>query len=246
MITDRSFKKYEGSGSGYTVADGTERIGDLAFSGADGLEWIEIPETVKSIGNYAFMNCYSLREIQLPERIEHIGAGLFQNCWQLRSVKLPEGTRTLGTDMFENCHALAEITIPSTLEQAARTSLSGCRSLRTIHIAPAQIELLPPSARYTAMMSYMEANSRGGADEGSDIIDGYVRERQNSFLDLAINRKSTEAVRYMMEHQLSDEDAIREYIHRSAAAGRTEISALLLEAIKGSTPADALNEDPFL
>ncbi len=237
---------YEGCDREYAVPEGTERISELAFAGADGLEKLFIPDSVKDIGNYAFMNCYALREIRMPERADRIGAGLFQNCWQLRSVRMPEGTLTLGTDMFENCHALAELWLPLSLREAARTSLSGCRNLKAIHISPKQIEILPPSARYTAVLTYMEMHATG-TSEGADapIIEQYVRERQKSFLDLAINRRSTDAVRYMVTHGLIGEEALREYLNRSAASGRVEITALILDSLKDSREKHGLNDDPF-
>ena len=231
------------------VPEGTARIEELAFAGSDGLEKLIIPDSVTEIGNYAFMNCYGLREIRMPEKVAKIGAGLFQNCWQLRSVRMPEGTLSLGTDMFENCHALAEIWLPLSLKEAARTSLSGCRSLRAIHISPEQIRLLPPSARYTAALTYMEEHAAdpaaAGNTAGNAIIESYVKDRQKSFLDLAINRKSTEAVRYMLSNGLADEAALREYLDKAVSSGRTEITALLLDSLKDSDTGSGLSEDPF-
>ena len=235
-------KKYKGEETEYRVPEGTESIEELAFSGADGLEKLYLPDSVNSIGNYAFMNCYSLREIRMPESIEHIGAGLFQNCWQLRKVTLPEGTKMIGTDMFENCHGLSELSIPASVNKVARTALSGCRSLRKIRISSEQIDLLPASARYTAVMTAMEDSKRSGSS-GDDIIDSYVSERQKSFLDLAINRRSIDAVRYMTDHRLVSDDAMKEYLSKSAGSGRTEITALLLNSMKEKT--NALDEDPF-
>ena len=235
----------------YTVAADVSIIDDLGFAGADRLEKLYIPDSVLSIGNYAFMNCYSLREIRMPESIVHIGAGLFQNCWQLRSVRMPEGTLTLGTDMFENCHALSEIWLPLSLREAARTSFSGCRNLRDIHISPEQIGLLPPSARYTAVLTYMEEHAEdalpgeGSAAADSEVIGSYVRKRQKSFLDLAINRRSTDAVRYMIMQGLINEEALREYLNKSAASGRVEITALILDSLRSSPAKRGLTEDPF-
>lgn len=230
----------------YTVPDGTARISDLMFAGADKLEKLHIPDSVHEIGNYAFMNCYALREIRMPARADRIGAGLFQNCWQLRSIKIPEGTLTLGTDMFENCHALEELWLPLSLKDAARTSLSGCRSLRAIHISPEQIRILPPSARYTAVLTFMEEHASDEPSAGdAAVAEGYVRERQKSFLDLAINRRSTEAVKYMVSRGLADEAAMREYLDRSAASGRVEITAVLLDSLKDTGSNGGLSEDPF-
>ncbi|MBR1986744.1 MAG: leucine-rich repeat domain-containing protein [Mogibacterium sp.] len=238
--------KKEGTEKEVIIPDEMSSISELAFAGSDGLESIYIPDSVTSIGNYAFMNCYALREIRMPESVDSIGAGLFQNCWQLRSVRMPEGTLTLGTDMFENCHDLAEIWLPLSLKEAARTSLSGCRSLRAIHISPQQIEILPPSARYTAVLTYMEKNAEEAeAGDDSAIIEKYVRGRQKSFLDLAINRKSTDSVRYMVSHSLIDEEALREYLNKSAVSGRVEITALLLDSLKDSREKHGLSDDPF-
>ena len=228
------------------IEDGIVQVNELAFAGADSLERLLLPDSVREIGNYAFMNCYALREIRMPESVDRIGAGLFQNCWQLRSVRMPEGTVSLGTDMFENCHALAELWLPHSLKEAARTSLSGCRSLRAIHISPQQIEILPPSARYTAILTYMEEHAEEKSDnEDCAVIEQYVKDRQKSFLDLAINRKSTDAVRYMVMHGLIDEEALREYLNKSAATGRVEITALILDSLRHTNEDHALSEDPF-
>ncbi len=248
-MSNDALLKYEGQGSEFTVPDGTLRIGELAFSGADGLEKIYIPDSVREIGNYAFMNCYSLRELRLPARSERLGAGLFQNCWQLRRLRLPEGALTLGTDMFENCHALSEIWLPDSLEEAARTSLSGCRSLKAIHISPEQIELLPPSARYTAVLTFMEEHQDAGREDAGrdfELIDSFASERQNSLLDLAVNRRSTGSVRYMLSRGLIDEETLGGYIDRSAASGRVEITALLLDGIRNVERTDPLLDEPFI
>ena len=62
---------------------------------------------------------------------------------------------------------------------------------------------------------------------------------------LAINRKSTDAVRYMVMRGLIDEEALREYLNKSAATGRVEITALLLESLKNSKDSNGLSTDPF-
>ena len=248
-MSNGDFLKYEEKGREFTVPEGTGRIGELAFAGADGLEKLHVPDSVREIGNYAFMNCYALREIRLPVRLDNIGAGLFQNCWQLRSVKLPEGTKTLGTDMFENCHSLTEIRLPRSLEEAARTSLSGCRSLRAIHMSPEQLNILPPSAKYTAALTFMEEHADAVPDDDSRdlaLIDSFASGRQKSLLDLAVNRRSTGAVRYMLSRGLVNEEAMKEYLDRSAASGRVEITALLLDSLKDIRRTDPLLDDPFI
>lgn len=220
-----------------TVKPGTVKINDLEFAGQDRLEKLILPDSVTEIGKYAFMNCYSLREIRMPERVELVGAGLFQNCWQLRKLTIPEGVETLGSDMFENCHELSDLTLPSSLKKVEKTAFSRCKNLKYIHVDPEKLDILPVSARYTAVLTFMEEHSGNafGSSESEPpsfrAIDSYVSERRNSLLDLAVNRRSTDAVRYMLDHGLIAEDSIGEYLKRSVESGRVEITALLLDKI---------------
>lgn len=233
----------------YRIGEGTERIADLEFAGTDGLERMFIPDSVKEIGNYAFMNCYSLREIRMPEELDGIGAGVFQNCWQLRELSLPEGVVSIGGEFLENCHALTILRLPSTLSQVTKSAFSRCRNLKKIYIDPSQIEILPASAKYSAVLTFMEehaGDTAGTRAEGAELIDSYAAERQKSLLDLAINRKSAAAVRYMTSRGLLTEAALREYLERSAASGRVEITAVLLDGLEGNGGSTGLNKDPFV
>ncbi len=244
IIEDGRLIRYEGGEICCTVSEGIRSIEDLAFSGAERLERLLIPESVESIGNYAFRMCYALQSVLLPRCVSHFGSGVFQHCWNLKSVRLPEGTETIGTDMFESCHELTSISLPGTVKSIARSAFSGCRNLRVIDAEPNQISLLPPAARYIAVISYMEKNADGG---GNEIIDGFVSERQKNLLDLAVNRRSAEAVRYMLSRGLVSDDAVREYLARSAERSRIEITALLLDHSRQSgSGTDILGEDPFL
>jgi len=53
-------------------------------------------------------------------------------------------------------------------------------------------------------------------------------------------------VRYMLSRGLADEEALREYLERSAVSGRVEITALLLDSLRDAEQTDPLLEDPFL
>jgi hypothetical protein len=49
----------------------------------------------------------------------------------------------------------------------------------------------------------------------------------------------------MLEHGLADEEALREYTEKSVKGGRTEITALLLDSLKGGA-GGGMSEDPFI
>ncbi len=241
VIQGSKFIKFGNDAEEYKVPDTVEVFADLAFADCDRLISLYIPDSVTEIGNYAFANCYSLREIRLPESVKKIGAGLFQKCWNLKDIVLPEGMLTLGSDMFEGCHALYSLHIPSTVGSIERTAFSSCRSLKKVYADPGNISILPPSARYLAVLTYMEEHD---PDDGSPVIDQFFEGRSKSLLDLAINRRSTEAVRYMLDRRLVTAEALNEYLGKSARTGRVEITALLLDHFRDSVTG-VPDPDPF-
>ena len=225
----------------YYVPEEITELADLAFADSDRLISLQIPDSVSVIGNYVFATCYSLREIRLPASVTRIGAGLFQKCWNIREIALPEGMTALGTDMFEGCHALYSIHIPDSLDVVERTAFSSCRSLTKVYIDPARIRLLPPSARYLAALTYMEEHAPG---DGNDLIDEFFDGRRKSLLDLAINRRSTEAVRYMLGRGLISYEALSEYLGKAVRTGRVEITALMLDSFRDNQ-SGSIDPDPF-
>ncbi|MBQ3292390.1 MAG: leucine-rich repeat domain-containing protein [Mogibacterium sp.] len=234
--------KYEDAAVHFVVPQHIRYIEELAFAGSDSLVSIELPQAVDYIGNYAFRMCSCLQEITLPDNIISAGSGLFQHCWKLKSIRLPEGMEMIGGEMFESCHGLRSLTIPDSIVKIERNAFSGCRNLTEIMIDPSRIRILPASARSVAALTYMERNS---VDGGSSDIDEYAWERQGNLLDLAINRRNAEAVRYMLRRGLVTEAALREYLRRSAVRDRVEITALLLEYGRSVTTEDPFEEDPF-
>ena len=221
--------RFEDSVENYSVPEDISQLADLAFADCSKLVTLNIHDGVSLIGNYAFTNCYSLREIRMPFSVKKAGAGLFQKCWNLREISLPEGMTVLGSDMFEGCHALYSLHIPDSLESIERTAFSSCRNLKKVYIKPERLMLLPPSARYLAALTYMEDHQ---PDDGNTLIDEFFDGRSKSLLDLAINRRSTEAVRYMIGRDLITFDSMADYLEKSVKTGRVEITALMLDHLK--------------
>ncbi len=246
--------RYEDAAVHYCVPQHIRYIEELAFSGADNLAVLEIPDSVEHIGNYAFRMCYSLEEIRLPHEVKEAGAGLFQHCWKLKKIRLPEGVLMIGGEMFESCHALQILEIPDSVRKIDRSAFSSCRNLRDIVISPARLKMLPPAARYAAVLTYMERHAEDADyapqsdSEMTDrrLIDDFARDRQGNLLDLAINRRNAEAVRYMLKRGLIAADALADYLEKSAERNRVEITALMLEyGHKNDNKGNLFDEDPF-
>ncbi|MCQ2148077.1 MAG: leucine-rich repeat protein, partial [Bacteroidales bacterium] len=74
---------YQGS---FTVPNGTQCIGDNAFSGCRFLTSISMPEGLTAIGTGAFDYCVSLKTIYLPSTLETFGGWNFSSCSNLRHI----------------------------------------------------------------------------------------------------------------------------------------------------------------
>ena len=103
-----------------TISEGVEEIGEGAFNGCTGLgyesengdlnnlfdgpglQYVEIPGSVKTIGGGAFASCTMLREVVLHEGIEHIGFAAFNNCNSLYDITLPASLKTMGDGVFDH------------------------------------------------------------------------------------------------------------------------------------------------
>ena len=136
----------------------------------DGLEEIDIPETVTTIGEYAFDNCKNLTtvtgmknvtkigdnafcdcsnlvNIKLPENLTEIGDNAFCDCSNLVNIKLPENLTEIGDNAFYNCSNLKEITIPDTVESMGTSIFYGCTSLKSV-VLPNKIVNITDSTFY--------------------------------------------------------------------------------------------------
>ena len=102
--------------------EGVTQIGESAFSGCSALEYIKIPDTVKSIEPYTFKDCSSLGKssrdyytgimaADLGYGVQEIKDQAFYGCSGLQELILQENVKTLGNSVFNGCTALKTISI---------------------------------------------------------------------------------------------------------------------------------------
>ncbi|MGN0224587.1 MAG: leucine-rich repeat domain-containing protein [Prevotella sp.] len=72
----------------FSIAEGTEIIGEGCFWQFCRLRKIHIPSTVRIIESRAFDSCSSLKEICFPESLEEIGERTFDTCDRLTTIKI--------------------------------------------------------------------------------------------------------------------------------------------------------------
>lgn len=79
------------------------RIESGAFSGAEKIKSVEIPQSVTYIEECAFVKCVGLERVNIPSKVKAIEAYTFEGCVSLDSIFLPFNVSRIGGRAFENC-----------------------------------------------------------------------------------------------------------------------------------------------
>lgn len=105
---DASIRHYAIKGH-YVIKEGTEIIGDHAFSSCKSLASITIPPSVTAIGDSAFYGCSSLTSITIPPSVNTIGKQAFFECNSLTSITISPGVNTIGDCAFNNKNYISQL-----------------------------------------------------------------------------------------------------------------------------------------
>lgn len=116
------------------IANRLTMIGEGAFSGAQALAAITLPESVESIQTAAFSNCSALTSIAIPSKVTVIPKSAFSGCSSLTNATMADNVVSIGAGAFENCYALESITLPSKLTAVDANTFYGCSKLTEIEI----------------------------------------------------------------------------------------------------------------
>ena len=84
------------------VLEGTEKIGNSAFTFCTEMQSVTLPESLKEIGDLAFYDCEKLTSVYIPDSVETIGQLTFSGCKSLHQITLPRGLKEFNVNVFEN------------------------------------------------------------------------------------------------------------------------------------------------
>lgn len=87
------------------------RIGFGAFKAFDNLQFVYLPDTIKTIDSSAFRSCPNLEKAILSKSLETLSNYSFANCRNLKSVTLPSTLRAITDKIFEKCYKLTELNV---------------------------------------------------------------------------------------------------------------------------------------
>lgn len=108
------------------------RIGKKAFSGADKLTGVILPEGLTEIGDFAFEGCTSLSRIIFPGNRVKFGEGVFFKCDKIQDLSFGSDWKELELKMFRWSDSLVSIVVPVKVEKIR--NMKSLKHLRNISV----------------------------------------------------------------------------------------------------------------
>ena len=125
-----------GRAGGYAIPEcvngrTVDRIWASAFSSAEALTDISIPETVRIIGGNAFENT-GLTDVTVPDTVEKLDSGAFEDCKRLTHIRLPKNMTSIPHSIFKGCTSLSSIDFPAAATNIEMYAFADCKSLTNL------------------------------------------------------------------------------------------------------------------
>ena len=97
----------------FTIPEGVEIIGEMAFRGKKTLKNVIIANSVKEIEHDAFYDCDELDNIYVPAGVKIVRSYAFAECDKLKKVTFAGTPEKVGRHTFDDCDQLHDIIVPA-------------------------------------------------------------------------------------------------------------------------------------
>jgi hypothetical protein len=98
-----------------TFHEGLETIEEQAFSNCEGVDVLQLPQSLRIIDKYAFTGMKSLKTITIPGNVDIVGACAFWGCEGLNEVYVNEGVKIIDDCAFLGCSNIQIMRLPSSI-----------------------------------------------------------------------------------------------------------------------------------
>lgn len=141
-----------------TIPDGTERVGNSAFSNCQNLESVLFPEGVKSLESNAFLNCKKLTSVEIKEGLTLINGYAFGYCTALTTVDLPSTMLNIQANAFYGATGLTSLTVRATTPPyLSSDALKNVPASAAIYVPAASVSAYKSASGWNARASYIQA-----------------------------------------------------------------------------------------
>ena len=110
------------------------QIGDSAFSSAEKLVRVDLPDCITAIGENAFNGNEELVDVAMPEDLTTLGMGAFDGCTNLVRIDIPIGVTEIKDNTFNECEALMKVTGAEGVTKIGTAAFNGCLELAEIKL----------------------------------------------------------------------------------------------------------------
>lgn len=97
----------------FTIPEGVEIIGEMAFRGKKALKNIIIANSVKEIEHDAFYDCDELDNVYVPAGVKVVRSYAFAECYKLKKVTFAGTPDKVSRHTFDDCDQLHDIIVPA-------------------------------------------------------------------------------------------------------------------------------------
>lgn len=96
----------------FTIPEGVEVIGEMAFRGKKALKNVIIANSVKEIEHDAFYDCDELDNVYVPAGVKVVKSYAFAECDKLKKVTFAGTPEKVSRHTFDDCDQLHDIIVP--------------------------------------------------------------------------------------------------------------------------------------
>ena len=96
----------------FTIPEGVEVIGEMAFRGKKALKNVIIANSVKEIEHDAFYDCDELDNIYVPAGVKIVRSYAFAECDKLKKITFAGTPEKVSRHTFDDCDQLHDIIVP--------------------------------------------------------------------------------------------------------------------------------------
>ena len=97
----------------FTIPEGVEIIGEMAFRGKKSLKNVIIANSVKEIEHDAFYDCDELDNVYVPAGVKVVKSYAFAECDKLKKVTFAGTPNKVSRHTFDDCDQLHDIIVPA-------------------------------------------------------------------------------------------------------------------------------------